>query len=116
MIARTCARIADSSRFQAFIMGVIVANAVDARPRHLRLQLRGRSLLTTLDDVFLGIFVVELAIRIAAFGRRPQDFFRDGWNVFDFVVIGARLHARASATTSPCCGSPACCASCAWSA
>jgi voltage-gated sodium channel len=32
--------------------------------------------------------VVELAIRIAAYGRRPQDFFRDGWNVFDFVVIG----------------------------
>ena len=33
--------------------------------------------------------MVELAIRIAAFGRRPQDFFKDGWNVFDFIVIGA---------------------------
>ena len=32
--------------------------------------------------------MVELAIRIAAYGRRPQDFFKDGWNVFDFVVIG----------------------------
>ena len=46
-------------------------------------------LLNTLDDVFLGIFLVELTIRILAYGRRPQDFFRDGWNVFDFVVIGA---------------------------
>jgi voltage-gated sodium channel len=45
------------------------------------------SLLTAADDTFLGIFVVELVIRIAAFGRRPQDFFRDGWNVFDFTVI-----------------------------
>jgi voltage-gated sodium channel len=33
--------------------------------------------------------VVELVIRIAAFGSRPKDFFRSGWNVFDFVVIGA---------------------------
>ena len=33
--------------------------------------------------------MVELAIRIAAYGRRPQDFFKNGWNVFDFVVIGA---------------------------
>lgn len=28
-------------------------------------------------------------IRILTFGRRPQDFFRHGWNVFDFVVIAA---------------------------
>jgi voltage-gated sodium channel len=46
-------------------------------------------LLHTLNDVFLGVFVVELAIRIGAYGRRPQDFFKSGWNVFDFVVIGA---------------------------
>jgi voltage-gated sodium channel len=37
----------------------------------------------------LGIFVVELALRMGAHGRRPQDFFRDGWNVFDFVVVTA---------------------------
>ena len=28
-------------------------------------------------------------IRILAYGRRPQDFFQHGWNVFDFVVIAA---------------------------
>ena len=28
-------------------------------------------------------------MRLLAFGRRPQDFFRNGWNVFDFVVVGA---------------------------
>ena len=24
-----------------------------------------------------------------AYGRHPQDFFRNGWNVFDFIVVGA---------------------------
>jgi voltage-gated sodium channel len=28
-----------------------------------------------------------VSLRIAAFGRRPQDFFRGGWNLFDFVVV-----------------------------
>ena len=42
--------------------------------------------LNTLDHVFLGIFCVELVLRIASY-RRPLEFFRSGWNVFDFVVI-----------------------------
>ena len=44
--------------------------------------------LNFLNAVCVTIFVVELALRIGAYGRRPQDFFRSGWNVFDFVVIG----------------------------
>jgi voltage-gated sodium channel len=47
---------------------------------------------TTLDVInglCLGIFIVELCIRIAAYWPRPLAFFRDGWNVFDFIVIGA---------------------------
>jgi voltage-gated sodium channel len=35
------------------------------------------------------VFVVELVLRLASYGRRPQDFFRSGWNVFDFVIITA---------------------------
>src|SRR5687768_13953752 len=87
VIASSCRRIADSHRFQAFIMGVIVANAVTLGLGTYEFSSGVDSTLTSLDEVFLGIFVVELAIRITAYGRRPQDFFRDGWNVFDFVVI-----------------------------
>jgi voltage-gated sodium channel len=42
-----------------------------------------------LEWFFRAVFVVEIVIRILAYGRRPQDFFRHGWNVFDFVVIAA---------------------------
>jgi voltage-gated sodium channel len=41
------------------------------------------------NDVILGLFVVELMLRMAAFADRPVQFFRSGWNVFDFVVITA---------------------------
>ena len=86
-MASTCKRIADSGLFQNFILGVIVLNAVTLGLQTYDLSESLAKLLTTLDEVFLGIFVVELIIRIAAFGSRPQDFFQDGWNVFDFVVI-----------------------------
>ena len=86
-MASTCKRIADSGLFQGFILGVIVLNAVTLGIQTYDLSDRLAQLLTTLDDIFLGIFVVELIIRITAFGSRPQDFFQDGWNVFDFVVI-----------------------------
>jgi Ion transport protein len=65
------------------------------------------TLLTILNEICVGIFRVELAIRIAAYGRRPQDFFRDGWNVFDFVVILAAF-APGCARTRRCCASPGC--------
>jgi voltage-gated sodium channel len=42
-----------------------------------------------LERFFRAVFVTEIVIRILAYGRRPQDFFKHGWNVFDFVVIAA---------------------------
>jgi voltage-gated sodium channel len=87
--ARRCAEIADSSRFQVSILAVIVANAITlGLETYDTIERDAGATLGTLNDVFLGIFVVEIAIRIAAYGRRPQDYFRDGWNVFDFIVIG----------------------------
>ena len=86
-MAQLCRRIADSPRFQAFIFGVIVANAVTLGLGTYDLGGGAGDVLNLLDSAFLGIFVAELVIRIAAYGRRPQDFFREGWNVFDFVVI-----------------------------
>ncbi len=85
-----CRRIVDSPAFTGFIFAVILANAVVLGAQtYDALTRRSGALLETLNEVFLGIFVVELALRIAAFGRRPQDFFRSGWNVFDLVVVAA---------------------------
>jgi voltage-gated sodium channel len=44
--------------------------------------------LDPLDHILLGIFVVEVVIRLIVTGR---GFFRDPWNVFDFIVITLSL-------------------------
>ena len=64
----------------AAILGLSTYESIDDR--------FGRGL-TIANGVCLGIFVVELCIRFAAYWPRPREFFRDGWNVFDLVVIGA---------------------------
>ena len=83
-------RVVDSSLFAGVVFVVILANAVVlGMQTYEGLTREHGRLLDLLNEIFLGIFVAELALRIAAYGRRPQDFFRDGWNVFDFLVVGA---------------------------
>ena len=92
-VSEICARIAGSGRFQTAIVVVILANAVVlGLQTYDAIERDAGDFLVTLDHVFLGVFVVELIIRILAYGPRLRgyrDFFREGWNVFDFIVIGA---------------------------
>lgn len=89
-MAERAKRVADSTRFQGFIFCVILFNAVVlGLGTYDSIDDDWGTVLTVLNDACLGVFVVELAIRIVAYGRRPQDFFKEGWNVFDFVVIMA---------------------------
>ncbi len=91
-VVRFCARVADSSPFNLFIFAVIMANAlVLGAETYPAVERDAGPLLSALNDVFLGIFVVELVIRLISFGSRPQDFFRSGWNIFDLLVVVASL-------------------------
>jgi voltage-gated sodium channel len=81
-------KLVESHWFTTAVLAVIVANAVVLGLQTYDGIVREHGdMLDLLNDVFLGVFVVELGLRIGAYGRRPQDFFRSGWNVFDFVVI-----------------------------
>ena len=103
------ARLADSTPFAAVVFLVIVLNAaVLGAETYAGFEARHGATLDLINNACLGVFVVELAIRIVAYGRRPQDFFRSGWNVFDFVGRGRRRSRPAWAATPPSC------AWCAW--
>ncbi len=81
-------RIVAAHWFTTVVLVVIVVNAVAlGLETYDGIADRFGDELGVVNDVCLGIFVVELVLRIGAYGRRPWDFFRNGWNVFDFVVI-----------------------------
>ena len=83
------ARLVDSDAFNITIAGVIIANAIvlglETFPAVM--ESYGDQLIIA-NEVCYGIFVVELVLRFASYGKRPQDFFKSGWNIFDLIVIG----------------------------
>ena len=39
------------------------------------------------NKIVLGVFIVEALLKMIALAPRVDMYFRDGWNVFDFLVI-----------------------------
>mgnify|MGYP001320366930 CR=1 FL=1 len=55
--------------------------------------------LVTFDRILLWLFTVEIVIRFIA-EKRPSHFFKNGWNVFDFIIVaGGHLFAGAHFVT-----------------
>ena len=83
------AAIAEDPRFQRVIIVLIVANAMTLGLETFPAVMAGAGpVLVALDHAMLAVFVIELLIRIGAYGR---SFFRDPWSLFDFAVVGLAL-------------------------
>lgn len=75
--------------FSRFILTLILINAVllgmETSPT---LMAQYGPVLLSLDKLMLGIFVVELLLRIYAY---RGAFFKDAWSLFDFAVVAIAL-------------------------
>ena len=72
-----------------FIVAVIIFNAVIlGMETSQSIMDAAGPLIIALDRICLSIFVLELAAKL--FAQRLQ-FFRNGWNIFDFVIVGVSL-------------------------
>ncbi len=81
-------RIVESNAFSSFIIGVIVfAGILVGVETFPSMYERHGDLLYLLDDVVLGIFTVEVILKMAAEKTRPWRYFKDGWNIFDFTIV-----------------------------
>ncbi len=79
----------ESNSAQRIIITVIVLNAIvlGLETSHQLMDDYGR-ILIVLDHIMLGIFVVEITAKLYA---RGLDFFKTGWNTFDFLVVAVAL-------------------------
>ena len=99
-VTNVARRIAESPRFQHFILAVILVGAiVIGVETSAALTARYRLFITALELLIQAVFVVEIAIRILAYWPRPLAFFKDGWNVFDFLVVAGSLLPQVGAFT-----------------
>ena len=87
-MVQLCRKLVDSPRFDLAILSVILFNAlVLGAETDPTLKADYGDTLVLLNDICFAIFVVELLIRMTATWPRPRDFFRSGWNIFDFIII-----------------------------
>ena len=81
-------RITNARAFEIGIIAIIIVNAI----------LLGIGTSATMNrqfgewihlfyEVALGIFVLEALLKMTAATPRVTGYFRDGWNVFDFLII-----------------------------
>lgn len=81
-------RITNDPRFVHFITAIILlAGVVVGLETYPPITSRFADILHILDQSILFIFVVEIIIKVGAQGRRPWLYFRDPWNVFDFIIV-----------------------------
>ena len=87
-LVQISARLAGSHSFEYFIIGVIIANGI-LLGLETSSALNGKygHLMHLGNQIALGIFIVEAAIKMLALFPRPHRYFADGWNIFDFLVI-----------------------------
>lgn len=81
-------RLAESARFNQFILAVIIfAGVLVGVETYQTAQGPAANWLEYLDLIILFIFTAEFFIKLFAEGNQPWNYFRDPWNVFDFLVV-----------------------------
>lgn len=88
-IRQSLKTVMENSTIQRILLALILINAVilglETSPEVMTIA---GSFLMALDKVILAVFVIELGIRLLV---HRLSFFKDGWNVFDFIVVGIAL-------------------------
>ena len=81
-------RLTQSNGFEYFIVALIVANAVLMGVETIPWVMANFDHWVILGyRLTLGVFIAEAALKMFAQWPRPDRYFRDGWNVFDFSIV-----------------------------
>lgn len=79
----------ETRSFQGFIIIVIIINAITLGLETSTTAMSAAGdVLMAMDRIALGIFVIEIALKLVAYRHR---FFNSGWNLFDFTIVAITL-------------------------
>ncbi len=72
--------------FEALVVTIIIFSALIAGFKTFPFTSQYQEIFNTLDYVITAIFLFELLIRLLS-EKRAKDFFKNGWNIFDTVIV-----------------------------
>ena len=79
----------ERSDVRVLIIGIILFNAILlGLESSASIMDRFGPVISFLDNLCLSIFILELVAKLIAYRGR---FFRNGWNIFDFIIIAVSL-------------------------
>jgi len=78
--------IRDNKAFEMFVITVIILSSLMIGVRTYPLPETAVTFLWVMDYAVTLFFLMEIIIRMAA-EDRLRDFFKKGWNVFDFTIV-----------------------------
>ena len=77
-------RIVESTKFQNFLIFLILFNAITLGLETTQFGKDNVNILHIIDTSILVFFSIELLLKLIVYRR---DFFRSGWNWFDFIIV-----------------------------
>ena len=87
---RPLTRLVYSQPFELLIAFVILINATSLAILTMPdLDPNVKAACEQIDLICFAIYGGELLLRILSYGKKPWMFFKQGWNIFDFIVIAA---------------------------
>jgi voltage-gated sodium channel len=87
---RSLTKLVYSQPFELLIAFVILINATSLAILTMPdLDTQVRDACEQIDLICFAIYGAELVLRILSYGKKPWMFFKQGWNIFDFIVIAA---------------------------
>jgi voltage-gated sodium channel len=87
---RSLTKLVYSQPFELLIAFVILINATSLAILTMpQLDSEVRAACEQIDQICFAIYGLELILRVLSYGKKPWMFFRQGWNIFDFIVIAA---------------------------
>ncbi|WP_108808474.1 ion transporter [Aquimarina spinulae] len=85
-----CKSISKSKWFQDLVtIAILIAGVLVGIATYPKFSSKHEQVLELLNQIILGVFIIEIVVKVIAEGGKPWLYFTDGWNVFDFIIVAA---------------------------
>jgi len=81
-------KIVTHTQFERFIICVIIAAGILVGVQtYPDISAKNHNLITILETLIILIFLIEAILKIASEMPHPLQYFKNSWNVFDFIIV-----------------------------
>ena len=89
-MVKLCKQIAEVKWFQNTVtIAILVAGVLVGMATYPEFYSKNETFLELLNKIVLGIFIIEVVVKLVAEVPKPWNYFKDAWNVFDFIIVAA---------------------------